>query len=86
MDVKRSAVRAHVPPQRLRFQWKGAHFSLFLVHALRAIPNPPHFEFRTTWPQDRMPKKKGAKVLKGKPRSPEVRLNSLAPRALAPCA
>ena len=35
-------------------------------------------------PQDRLPKKKGARVLKGKARSPEVRLNSLAPRALAP--
>ena len=36
VDVKRCAVRASVPPQRLRFQWKGAHFSLFLVHAAAA--------------------------------------------------
>ena len=25
MDFKRSAVRICLPPQRLRFQWKGAH-------------------------------------------------------------
>ena len=87
-------MRTFVPPQRLRFQWKGGHFSpparsvhssspCVLLTPCTSRHAAPSSLSSAPWPQDRVPKKK-ARVLKGKARSPEVRLNSLAPRALAP--